>query len=184
MKKIIVFLLTLSILFTLVGCSGNMTSAERFLLAVKKMDFSAMKNELLPDQKVGSLYLKLDSAPAEDSLLTLRNLYALVKYTVGEISEESNGVQTVEITLKVPDMERICSLAKVHAMGSGESAETIVGNMIADGSVTQGMMLEKTVSVKMVAEDGICKIPYANTENKAFAEALAIEAMIDFFAKY
>ena len=183
MKKILAFFLAVCTFFMFVGCSGKTTSAERFLLAVKKADFAAMKNELIPDDKLGSLYSKLDSVPAEDTLAALGKLYALVHYTVGEISEE-RGVQTVSITLKVPDMERICNLAKVEAMASANSAEKIVGDMIADGSVAKNMMLENTFSVKLTEENGVWKIPYGDKENQAFAQALAIEDMIDFFVKY
>ncbi len=184
MKKIVAFFFAVCMIVSFAGCSGKMTSAEKFLLAVKKMDFSAMKNELVPDEKLGSLYLKLDAVPQEDTLLTLRNLYALVHYTVGEVSEAQRGVQTVSITLKVPDMERICNLARVDVMASANSAEKIIGDMIADGSITQSMMLENTFSVKMTEENGVWEIPYGDKENEAFAQALAIEDMIDFFIKY
>ena len=184
MKKVLAFFLAACMLVLFVGCSGKMTPAEKFLLAVKKMDFTAMKNELIPDEKLGSLYLKLETAPQEDTLLVLRNLYALVHYTIGEVSEAENGVKTVRITLKTPDMERICNLARVEAMASADSAEQIVGNMIADGSVSGSMMLENTFSVKMTEADGVWKIPYGDKENEAFANALAIEDMIAFFIKY
>ena len=45
MKKIIALLLAVWMLVSLTGCSESMTSAERFLLAVKKMEFEAK----LPD---------------------------------------------------------------------------------------------------------------------------------------
>ena len=184
MKKIIALLLAVWMLFSLTGCSEGMTSAENFLLAVKKMDMTAMKNELVPDEKLGSLYLKLDSAPQEESLSALRELYALMHYTMGEISENGNGVKTARVTLKVPDVERICSLVKVQAMVNADSAEKIVTDMIADGSVAGTMMLEKTVTVKMTEENGVWKIPYGDKENEAFADALAIGDMISFFIKY
>ncbi|MBQ3489023.1 MAG: hypothetical protein IJA86_00350 [Clostridia bacterium] len=184
MKKIIAFVLVLCSICMLAGCSGKMTSAENFLLAVKKMDFSAMKNELVPDDKIGSLYSKLDSDLGEESLLTLRNLYALTQYTIEEISEESGGEQSVKILLKVPDIEKICDHTRVQAMVSADSAEKIVGDMIANGSVAKTMMVEETFFIKMKKEDGVWKIPYADAENKAFAKALAIENMIDFFIKY
>ena len=182
MKKIIALLLAVWMLFSLTGCSESMTSAERFLLAVKKMDFEAMKTELVPDQKLGSLYLKLDSNVDEAALSALRNLYALAQYTIGEISEESSAEKTVEITLKVPDMERIREQARAKAMASSDTAETVVGDMIADGSVSKTMIVECKISVKMVKTEDGWKIPYA--ENKDLAQALAIENMIEFFVKY
>ena len=184
MKRILALFLAVCTLVLFSGCAGKMTSAENFLLAVKKMDMTAMKNELVPDEKLGSLYLKLDSAPQEESLSALRELYALMHYTMGEISENGNGVKTARVTLKTPDVERICSLVKVQAMVNADSAEKIVTDMIADGSVAGTMMLEKTVTVKMTEENGVWKIPYGDKENEAFADALAIGDMISFFIKY
>ena len=185
MKKIIAFILTVCILlFSLAGCSGSMTSAEKFLLAVKKMDFSAMKNEMVPDETFGSLYLKLDTVPAEDSVSALRDLYSLVQYSMGEITEESADEKTVEITLKTPDIKRICEQTRAKVMASSDSAENIVGAMISDGSIAKTMMTEMTVSVKMTKTDGEWKIPFGDKENKTFADALAIDDMMDFFVKY
>ncbi|MBR5187872.1 MAG: hypothetical protein IKW18_05320 [Clostridia bacterium] len=182
MKKIIALLLAVWMLFSLTGCSEGMTSAENFLLAVKKMDFEAMKNELVPDQKLGSLYLKLDSDVDETALSALKNLYALAQYTIGEISEEGSAEKTVEVTLKIPDMERIREQARAKVMVSAETAEKIVGDMIADGSISKTMIVESTFSVKMVKTEDGWKIPYA--ENKDLAKALSIENMIEFFVKY
>lgn len=184
MKRIFALFLAVCMLSLFAGCSGKMTAAENFILAVKKMDFTAMKNELVPDEKIGSLYMKLDSVPQEDTLLTLRNLYALVHYTIVEVSESTGGIKTVRMTLKVPDMERIRNLTRVEAMVSAESAEKIIGDMIADGSIEESMMLENTFSVKMTEENGAWKIPYGDQENEAFTQALAIEDMLDFFIKY
>ena len=184
MKKIIAFMLAVCVLFSLTGCSGSMTSAERFLLAVKKMDFAAMKNELIPDEAFGSFYLKLDADLEEDSVLVLRNLYALAQYSIGEISEENANEKTVEITLKTPDVKRICDQVRAKVMASADSAEQIVGEMIADGSVGKTMMTEGTFTVKMKKTDGQWKIPFEDEANQAFAEALAIDDMMDFFAKY
>ena len=184
MKKIFAFFLAVCMIVLLCSCSAQMTSAEKFLIAVKKMDFAAMKSELIPDEKLGSLYLKLDSSLQEDTVLTLRNLYSLIHYTIGEVSEAKNGVQTVSVVLKVPDMERIRNLARVEAMVSANSAENIVGDMITNGSIGQSMMLENTFTVKMTVENGIWKIPGGDKENEAFVQALAIDDMIDFFIKY
>lgn len=184
MKKILAFFLVVCMLAALSGCSGKMTATEKFLISVKKMDFTAMKNELIPDENLGSLYLKLETVPEEDTLLALRSLYALTHYTMGEISELRGGVRMVNVTLKVPDMERICNLVRVEAMVSANSAEQIIADMIADGSIINTMMLENTFSVKMKEENGVWKIPYEDKENEAFAQALAIENMIEFFIKY
>ena len=184
MKKIIAFMLAVCVLFSLTGCSGTMTSAERFLVAVKKMDFAAMKNELVPDETFDSLYLKLDTKLEEDTVLALRNLYNLVQYSIGEISEEQADEKTVEITLKVPDMKRICDQTKAKVMATANTAENIVGNMIADGSIAKTMMTENTFTVKLKKTDGEWKIPFEDAENKAFAEALVIDDMMNFFMKY
>ena len=183
MKKIMALLLIAGICCSLFGCVGKMTPVENFLLAVKKMDLAAMKTELTPDETTGSFYLKLQSLRASDaeSLRVIRDLYALVQYTMGETAAAQNGAKTVSVTLKVPDMERIRSLAEAQNLVSGDSTEKIVGDMIANGSVTKSMMKEYSFAVKITETDGVWRIPYGDKENAAFAEALALADMIDFF---
>ena len=145
-----------------------------------------MKNELVPDESIGSLYRKLQNTSdiGEDSLRVLRDLYSMITYTVGESSESENGIKTVQITMKIPDMERIRSHVQTKILVSADSAETIVGNMIADGSIAKGWMSEHTFSVELKETDGVFKIDYDSKANAQWKEALAIEKMIDLFIIY
>ncbi len=180
MKKTVAFLLIVAISCLMFGCLEKMTPVENFLLATGKMDFSAMRGELIPDEATGSLYRKLEQAdPDEEALQVLRDLYSLVQYQIGESSSDGKK-KTVSLTLKVPDMERIRSLATAQTLVSGDSAAAVVGEMLADGSVAKNMMKEYSLSVTMTETDGAFKIPYGDKENADFAKALSIAEMIDF----
>ena len=185
MKKIVSLLLLAALAVTLFGCSEMMTSAENFLIAVKKMDFEAMKKELYPDDRAGSLHLQLDnyadSLTSED-METLKALYSLTQYTMGEESAAEKGVKTVSVTLKYPDVARIKSLADTKIMVSAESASKTVSDMIADGSIAKSYMTEKTISVKMVEKDGVWLLPYTESDNAALVSALLLSEMLRFFA--
>lgn len=182
MKKTIALILIVAIGCSLTGCFQQMTPVENFLLAIKKMDLAAMRAEMVPDETAGSAYRKLGNADLnEESLQALGELYSLVQYKMGEVSSDGD-VKTVSVTLKVPDMERIRSLAMTQILVSGDTAATVIGGMLADGSVSQNMMKEYTLSVKMTETDGVFKIPYGDKENAAFAKALAIAEMIDFLS--
>ncbi len=180
MKKWIACVLIVALSCSLFGCLAKMTAVENFLVAAGKMDPAAMRAELMPDEKTGSLYRKLQDADlTEEALTVLRDLYALVQYTMGETSAESNGEKTVTVTMRVPDMERIRSLVLAETLVSGNSAAKILGDMLAEGKIAQNMMKEYAVSVKMTESDGAWKIPYGDKENAEFAKALSLAEMMD-----
>ena len=181
MKKWIACILVVVLSFSLFGCVSKMTAVENFLLATVKMDPDAMQAEMVPDESAGSVYMKLQNADLSDEALTaLRGLYALVQYKVGEISSEGTGEKYVSVTVKVPDMERIRSLAAAQILVSGNSADEVIGEMLEDGSISQNMMKEYSVSVKMTETDGEWKIPYGDKANAEFAKILSLAEMIDF----
>ncbi len=181
MKKWIAFILIVVISCSLFGCLSKTTAVERFLLATKDMGFEAMRAELVPDEKTGSMYTKLQKTdPDEDTLRILTEFYSLMQYTVGEASSDTAGEQTVSVTMKVPDVERILSLAKAQLLVSGDSAAEIIENMLEDGSISKNMMKEYSLSVKMTETDGAWKIPYGDKENADFVKALSLAEMLDF----
>jgi hypothetical protein len=181
MKKMIAFILTAAICCSLFGCLAKMTAVEDFLLAIKKMDTEAMCAEMVADETSGSLYRTLKNAkPEADALSVLTELYGLMQYTIGTVSDGEGGAKTVSLTLKLPDMQRIRSLAEAQVLVSGDSAADGVGEMIADGSVGKNMMKEYSVSVKMTEADGVLKIPCGDKENADLVKALALAEMIDF----
>jgi hypothetical protein len=181
MKKTIAFVLILALCAAFSGCMAKMTPTESFLLATRKMDLAAMRAELTADEKAGSLYTKLQNADLDEETLTaLRDLYSLVQYTMGEVSSVGKGEQTVSLTLRVPDMERIRSLVTSQVLVLGASPESILEGMLADGSVSKNMMKEYSVSVRMTEVDGEWKIPYGDRENADFVKALSVAEMIDF----
>ena len=181
MKKWIACLLIVAMSCSLFGCLAKMTPVENFLLATRKMDFTSMQNEIVPDEKTGSFYLKLQNVKAdEDVLRVLKELYSLVKYTMGETVSVSENEQKVSLTLKVPDMEKIRTLANAQILVSGNAAHAVVGNMIESGSISDSMMKEYSLSVKITKTESGWKIPYGDKENADFVKALALAEMIDF----
>lgn len=179
MKKILSFCLAAVILFSFFGCNETMTPAEKFLLATKEWNVEGMKKELVADMSLHSLYTRLDTKLNEDEKQTMQKLYGMMQYTIGEQSLEK-GMKSVEITLKVPDFKRIKELSATKILVFAEAAETIVSNMIADGSIEKSLMTEKTISVKMVEKDGAFLIPYA--ENAEFFENLFLSEMLNFIS--
>ena len=181
MKKWIACILIVAVCCSLFGCLAGTTAVESFLLATGKMDLSTMRAALVPDETTGSLYRKLQNTGLTDDAMTvLRDLYGLVRYTMGEVSAESKGEKTVTVTMQAPEMERIRSLISAELLVSGDSPEKILGDMLAEGTISRNMMKEYTVSVKMTESDGVWKIPYGDKANADFAKALALAEMIDF----
>ena len=181
MKKMLALVLVLCMCSALFGCASAMTPAEKFLMAVRKADFSAMKAELVSDEKVGSFYLKLQNMSAlnEEATAALVDLYSLMEYTIEETSSEKDGVKTAAVKIKIPDMARILSLAEAQMFVSAASPAAIIGEMISNGSV-QKTMKELSFTVKMTQTDGAWKIPYGDKENAELVKALALAELIDF----
>ena len=182
MKKWIACILIVAMSCSLFGCLAKMTPVENFLLATVKMDFASMQNEIVPDEKTGSFYLKLRNLKKtdEETVGILRELYSFVKYTMGETVSVSGTEQKVSLTLKVPDMEKIRSLANAQILVSGDSAYAVVGNMIESGVISDSMIKEYSLSVKITKTENGWKIPYGDKENADFVKALALAEMIDF----
>lgn len=182
MKKWIACILVVVMSCSLFGCLAKMTPVENFLLATVKMDFTSMQNEIVPDEKVGSFYLKLQNLKQmdEEALHVLRALYSLAEYKMGETVSVSESEQKVAVTLKVPDMERIRSLAKAQMLVSGNSAGETLNRMISDGTVSESIIKEYSLSVKITKTESGWKIPYGDKENVDFVKALALAEMIDF----
>ena len=182
MKKWIACILIVAMSCSLFGCLAKMTPVENFLLATVKMDFASMKNEIVPDEKTGSFYLKLQNLkqPDEEAVRVLKELYSFVKYTMGETVSVSETEQKVSVTLKVLDMEKIRSLANAQILVSGDSAHAVIGHMIESGAISDSTVKEYSLSVKITKTESGWKIPYGDKENADFVKALALAEMIEF----
>ena len=182
MKKWIACILIVAMSCSLFGCLAKMTPVENFLLATVKMDFASMKNEIVPDEKTGSFYLKLQNLKNtdEDAIRVLKELYSFVKYTMGETVSVSENEQKVSLTLRVPDMDKIRTLASAQILVSGDSAHAVIGHMIESGLISENVIKEYSFSVKMTKTESGWKIPYGDKENADFVKALALAEMIDF----
>ena len=182
MKKWIACILIVAMSCSLFGCLAKMTPVENFLLATMKMDVAAMQAEITPDEKTGSFYKKLQTSSQmnEDALQVLKALYSRVEYRMGETVSVSENERKVAVTLKVPDMERILSLAKAQILVSGDSASETLNRMISEGSISDSIIKEYSLSVKITKTDGVWTIPYGDKDNADFVKALALAEMIDF----
>jgi hypothetical protein len=91
----------------------------------------------------------------------------------------------VEISVKLPDMEKILSLAKMQILVTAESAEQVVRTMLANGTIAKTMMKQSDFHVKMTENaDGEFLIDRNDEENKAFFDAIALENMMTFFLNH
>ena len=180
MKKIVCLLLAMVFLTVLCGCSTQMTAVENYLIALKKADMNGMETALTSsDTTQSALFNHLN----EDEKAALQSLYALIQYTIGEVAEEKDA-KFVDVTLKIPNMQKILSLAEKQMLVTAESGEQIIREMVGDGTVTKTLMTEMTVSVKMTQASGVWKIARDDNENRAFFDAIALTNMMQFIANY
>ena len=184
MKKIVSFVLLAAVIFVFVGCSGGMSPVEEALLAVRKVDIAALEKLLTPETRAVTdsmrEYDKMLDTERQDVLLSL---YALLEYTMGEESALDNGVKTVSVTVRAPDMARIRALAEKRVLASGEAVYEAVDAMLRDGSVAKSYMVERTLAVRLEQRDGAWRIPYSEAANGAPLEMLSLSEMLRFFAQ-
>lgn len=176
MKKIVAMLLAAVLAFSLCACSAQMTAAENYLIALKKMDREGMKAALDTEASLGIL----DRTSDEENAV-LQKLYASLQYTIGEQTEE-DGARFVSVTLKTVDAQRLIELVKKQILVSADSAEKAVSDMIDSGAVAKTMTIEKTVSVKMIEKDGAWVIAAEDAANAEFMNTVALSEMASFIA--
>ncbi|MBQ8496811.1 MAG: hypothetical protein IJ489_05060 [Clostridia bacterium] len=176
MKKLMAMVLAAVLAFTLCSCSVKMTAAENYLIALKKMDAEGMKAAVDAEELLDIL-----NRASDEEREALKKLYAPIQYTVGEQTEE-DGARFVSLTLKVPDMARLIELVKKQILVSAETAEKVISDMIDDGTVAKTMMIEKTVSVKMIEKNGEWVIAVADEANDAFMQTIALTETVSFVA--
>lgn len=176
MKKILCLQLVFIFIFVFCACSAQMTAVENYLIAVKNMDMEGISGSLGGEDRNLEI---LDRNLNEEEEEALRKLYALMQYSMGEQTEE-NGARFVDVTLQIPDVQRIFELVDKQILVSAESAEKLVLDMIESGAVEKTMMIEKKISVKMIESDGKWLIDSGDA-NKDFFDAVGLELVMGSF---
>lgn len=186
MKRLLSVCLILCFVVSFSACGAKMTPVEEALIAVKSMDAEAFSVCMTSDSEMAlSRIVGMVKADiTEEERATLQSLYGLIRYTMGEESEEMGGVKTVKVTVKLPDMARVRTLAEKKILVSAETANAVVSEMLASGEIEGNYMLEAVWEVKMTEEDGKWLIPYTDKANDAFVSGLYLSEMLTFFAQH
>ena len=117
---------------------------------------------------------------------TLKRLYSLVKYTVisanveldeagSETVVSDTGRQTVRIELSAPDFSHLTSLIISETAFSSKPKIEILSDFIDDGTVGKHLV-KSTVDIVLEKNDGKWSIPFSQSENKQFYEALGLSS--------
>lgn len=163
-----------------------MSPAENALIAVKAMDMDAFSSYMTADSQttLSRVIGTFETGVSEEERETLKGLYGLIRYTMGEESEASGETKTVSVTVKIPDMERVKSLAEKKILVSAETANAVVSEMLESGEIANNYMLDVTWQITMKEEDGGWRIPYSDKVNEAFVGGLYLSEMFTFFAQH
>jgi hypothetical protein len=159
-----------------------MSPVENALIAVKNMDVEAFCSCMTSDS--ATMLSRITSAVGglgDEERDTLKSLYGLIRYTMGEESAEKDGTKTVSVTVKIPDMARIRTLAEKKILVSAEPANAVISEMLTSGEIEGYYMLDMTLEIALKEEDGKWLIPYTTKANADFVDALYLAEMTAFF---
>lgn len=186
MKRLLSVCLVLCFVVSFSACGAKMTPVEEALIAVKALDAEAFSACMTSDSEtaLSRIVSTVKTDISEEERATLQSLYGLIRYTMGEESEAMNGAKTVKVTVKLPDMARVRTLAEKKILVSAETANAVVSEMLTSGEIEQNYMLETVWEIKMTEEDGKWLIPYTDHANDAFASGLYLLEMLMFFAQH
>lgn len=186
MKRLISVCLILCFVVSFSACSNQMNPAENALIAIKNMDMDAFFSCMTADSETALSRIRgmYDTDISTDERETLRSLYGLIRYTMGEEIEGADGTKTVSVSVKLPDMARVKTLAEKKILVSASTANDAVSEMLASGEIEKNYMLEAVWTIKLNEEDGAWRIDYADKANEAFVADLYLSEMFAFFAQY
>ncbi len=186
MKRLLSVCLILCLVVSFSSCGAKMTPVENALIAVKSMDMEAFSACMTSDSEtaLSRIVGAFKADISEEERATLQSLYGLIRYTMGEETEASDGVKTVSVTVKIPDMARVRTLAEKKILVSAETANAVVSEMLASGEIEKSYMLETVWEIKMIEEEGSWLIPYTDKTNDAFASGLYLSEMLTFFSQH
>ena len=185
LKRLLSLCLVLCIVVSFSACAGEMSPVENALIAVKGMDMDAFSSQMTSDSEVAlsRMISTFKTSVDEEERETLKGLYGLIRYTMGEEIEGKSGEKTVAVTVKIPDMARVRTLAEKKILVSAETANVVISDMIASGEIAGYYMLDKTFQIKVIEEDGKWLILYNDKANADFVSALYLAEMMTFFAQ-
>ncbi len=182
MKKLLSLLLTVCLLLAaLTACSDGMSAAENALISLKDMDMEAFASFMTSDSdaelsRICATYEGLDEAEKA----TLKRVYGQLRYTMGETSEEANGKKTVSVTVKLPDIAKLRTLANAQIV-FGKTANESVTELLDKGTAE---IREITWEIALAEENGAWLVVYTEKANAAFLADLGLSELIGFFAKH
>lgn len=185
MKRLLSICLIFCFAVSLSACSGDMSPVENALIAVKSMDMEAFSSYMTSDSEavLSRIIGAFKTSVSVEEQETMKSLYALIRYTMGEESSVAGGTKTVTVTAKIPDMARVRTLAEKKILVSAETANSVISEMLASGEITSHYMLDVTWQIVVREEDGKWLIPYSDKANDAFVSALYLAEMTAFFAQ-
>ena len=183
MKKLLSFILLLSMALLFVCCSGGTSPAEAFLLAARKMEFDTMENLMASETVSLAREMKesYDALTSEEQTV-LSSLYSHLQYTMEEESEPKDGVKTVSVHLTMPDISKIIENAEAEILVSGNSADKIIKQMLDSGVIAESCMTERTIHIELKQENDKWLLPYSETANPELLQMLALNDILRFFA--
>ena len=186
LKRLISVCLILCFVVSFSACSNQMNPAENALIAIKNMDMDAFFSCMTADSETALSRIRgmYDTDISTDERETLRSLYGLIRYTMGEEIEGADRTKTVSVSVKLPDMARVKTLAEKKILVSASTANDAVSEMLASGEIEKNYMLEAVWTIKLNEEDGAWRIDYADKANEAFVADLYLSEMFAFFAQY
>lgn len=162
-----------------------MSPVENALIAVKSMDINAFASCMTADSEtsLSRIVASFDSDLSEEEKETMKKLYGLIRYTMGEETSVSEDTKTITVSVKIPDMARVRTLAEKKILVSAETANDVLSAMLENGEIASYYMLDVTWQIVMKKKDGKWRISYADKANEPFVSALYLTEMTSFFAQ-
>ena len=185
LKRLLSLCLVFCLAVSFFACTDGMSPVENALIAVKGMDMAAFSSYMTSDSDMmlSRITDALETGADDEERETLKSLYGLIRYTMGEESAEKNGEKTIAVTVKIPDMARIRTLAEKKILVSAETANAVISEMLVSGEIESYYMLDAVWQITVREEDGKWLIPYNDKVNADFVSGLYLAEMTAFFAK-
>ena len=185
MKRLISLCLVFCLLLGFSACSQEMSPVENALIAVKSMDMNAFASYMTSDSEatISRMVTSFETVLTEEEKGTMKSLYGLIRYTLGEEVSVSEDTKTITVSAKIPDLARVRTLTEKKILVSAETAGDVISGMLESGEIAGYYMLDATWQIVMKKEDGEWKISYADKANEPFVSALYLSEMTAFFAQ-
>lgn len=158
-----------------------------FISSVKECDTDGAMDCIVSPATIGGHVYSIAEAKRnsdEYGIKTLTKLYSFIKYTVisenveleeagSETVVSETDKQTVRIDISAPDFNALMSLIMSEAAFSAKPKIDVLADFIDDGTISR-YVKKTTLDIVLVKNDGEWKIPFSQSENKQFYEALGL----------